>query len=302
MAPAASRTTRYTIDPLKIKEIPHGRTWLFIGKRNAGKSTALRDVLFHRQEYLQFGIALAGSDGAAKAIRSYHPDTFIIDKFDRDYILNFWNYVKKVNGKRLRRNQKMINFYFILDDAGFDASVWKDEILKEMFQNGRQYALDVYACVQYIKSIGPGIRGQIDYAFLFKEKAPENRRKLFETFAGGFFENKTVFEQVFDSCTKSKRAMVVRNCDVKEESGPFDGGIYFYRAKVDLREFTIGCDDMWRHHYKVYNDHYQSDEEEEAFSGAAALPEAPKKRSEIEVTLRKTARGSKAARPKTKKE
>ena len=63
---------------------------------------------------MQFGIALAGSSGAAKAMRSYMPDVFIIETWDRDYVLKFWNYVKKVNGKRLRHNQTMINFFFIL--------------------------------------------------------------------------------------------------------------------------------------------------------------------------------------------
>ena len=163
-----SKTTRYSIDPLKIREVPHGRTWLFVGKRNAGKTTALRDVLFHRQEFLQFGIAIAGSAGSAKAIRSFHPDSFIIETWDREYIQNFWNYVKKVNGKRLRHNQTMINFYVILDDCGFDVKIWSDPLMKEFFQNGRQYALDIFACLQYVKNIGPSIRGQIDYAFLFK--------------------------------------------------------------------------------------------------------------------------------------
>ena len=96
--------------------------------------------------------------------------------------------------------------------------------------------------------------------------------------------------------------MVVRNCDIKDDSGPFDGGIYFYRARVDLREFTIGCDEMWRHHHKTYNSHYESDEEEAAVKGVDAddaVYEPPKKRSEIHVTLRK--KPSSRARAATRK-
>lgn len=86
--------------------------------------------------------------------------------------------------------------------------------------------------------------------------------------------------------------MVVRNTDVsrEDEQTTFDGGIFFYRAKVDHREFTIGCDEMWRYHYRHYNEHYESDEEDKAASTSLAqlgvTREAPKKKSEIEVSLR----------------
>lgn len=153
-----------------------------------------------------------------------------------------------------------------------------------------------------VKGITTSMRGQIDYCFIFREKSPDNLRKIYDTFAGGYFPNRVVFEQVFRSCTMDKRCLVVKNSDIKDESGSFDGGIYFYRAKVDHREFTIGCDAMWKHHYTTYNDHYESDEEKEnakivTASGGGVLRaiaddrEEPKRRREIEVALRKVRPG-----------
>lgn len=64
---------RYTVDPLDVRAIPHGRVHLIIGKRNTGKTTMLIDLLFHRQNVLQFGIVIAGSIGSVVEIRKFHP-------------------------------------------------------------------------------------------------------------------------------------------------------------------------------------------------------------------------------------
>lgn len=108
-----------------------------------------------------------------------------------------------------------------------------------------------------------------------------------------------VFETVFRSCTLDRRALVVRNADVDESEGAFDGGIFFYKAKAKHREFSIGCETMWRYHYKRYNAHYESDEENcEERKVAVKTADAPKRKSDVAVLLRKPAA---QARPKTKR-
>lgn len=281
-------TLRLSIDPLKVRDIPHGRTYLIIGKRNTGKTTLLCDLLFHRQHVLQFGIAIAGSIGSVVALRKFHPDTFIHEQFDPAALRRFYETVKKVNGRLKRRGEPMINFYLILDDTGFDDKMWNDKTLKEIMMNGRQYNLDCYLCLQYMKGITTSMRGQIDYCFIFREKSPENLKKIYDTFAGGFFESRMIFESVFKSCTLDKRALVIRNSDIVDESAAFDGGIFFYRAKVKHRDFIIGCDEMWRYHLRNYNEHYESDEDEADSSNAIVRgTDAPKKKSEISVVLKK---------------
>lgn len=115
--------------------------------------------MFHRQPYLQFGIAMAGSAGSAKSIRTYQSDTFIQEDFNPEYLKTFWALVQRVNGRRLRRNQPMVNFYIILDDTGFDERMWNDKTLKAIMMNGRQYGLDAYMCLQYSKDAVARSRG-----------------------------------------------------------------------------------------------------------------------------------------------
>ena len=42
----------------------------------------LVDLLFHRQNVLQFGIVIAGSIGSVVEIRKFHPDTFLYEDLD----------------------------------------------------------------------------------------------------------------------------------------------------------------------------------------------------------------------------
>ena len=77
----------------------------------------------------------------------------------------------------------MVNVYLIMDDTGFDQRMWNNVTLKEILmvrvlyysvvlsngsQNGRQYNLDVYLCLQYMKSITASMRGQLDYIYIFR--------------------------------------------------------------------------------------------------------------------------------------
>lgn len=159
------------------------------------------NLLYHRQNHLQFGIAVAGSIGSVVELRKAHPDTFIFEDFNPDTLERFWLKVKKVNGRLRRRGQPMVNFYLILDDTGFDSRMWGDKTLKAIMMNGRQYNLDVYICMQYLKGLDPSMREQIDYCYIFKTKSPENQKRIYDTFAGGNFDSRYVFENVLRECT-----------------------------------------------------------------------------------------------------
>ena len=148
MATDGGGGAKYTVDPLDVRAIPHGRVHLIIGKRNTGKTTMLVDVLYHRQNVLQFGIVIAGSIGSVVEIRKFHPDTFLYEDLDPVILEQFWDRVRTVNGKLRRRGLDMVNFYIVLDDTGFDDRMWNNSILKAMMMNGRQYNLDMYLCLQ----------------------------------------------------------------------------------------------------------------------------------------------------------
>jgi len=291
----------YSIDPLDIHKIPQARTIMIIGKRNTGKTTLLADICYHRQQ-MQFGITFAGSIGSRLAVAQFHPDTFIYDTFDPDVLANFWRHVRKTNGALRRRGQPMLDMWCILDDTGFEDKMRSDRTLREIMMNGRQYNLTIIVCLQDGKSFHPNMRSQVDYVFILKAVALEVTNKIWDTFAGGHFPDKITFLRVLRECTRNYRALVIKNSDIDESEGDFDGSVFFYKAKPQHRPFTIGSDDMWRHHFKVYNEHYESDEENKSGGSggesASATAVSARRRQPARVVCNAKAR-RRVARPTT---
>lgn len=248
------------VDPFNVRTLKQARTYMLLGKRNTGKTTLLTDLCFHRQT-MEFGIVFAGSIGSREDIKKYHPDTFIYEKFSADRLKTFFKDVKRMNGKLRRRNQQMVDCYLIIDDTGFDTSMWMNKTLVEIMQNGRHYNISLFICLQYGKALRPNMRSQVDYVFILKEKAPEMINKIWDCFAGGHFKSKKQFTSTLDKCTRDFRCLVIKNADVNEDDGDFNGSVYFYKAKKEHHDFRIGCDAMWEEHYRQYNEHYETDEE-----------------------------------------
>lgn len=286
-----------TVDPFSMRNIPQGRTFLILGKRNTGKTVLTIDICFHRQA-MEFGIAFAGSIGSELEFARFLPSTFIYGSFSDEVLRAFWEKVKSLNRKAARNGEKMVDCFLILDDTGFDKSMWQSKSLIEIMQNGRHYNLTLIICMQYGKALHPNMRSQIDYLFVLKEKSPEMLDKIYSCFCGGHFQDKHLFRAVLNQCTRDYRALVVKNADVIEGDGEFDGGIYFYKAKLHKKPFYVGSKAMWQYHYTHFNEHYESDEErnkkkdnshKSASKSTAILPRG----KQIEVVCRRERKTSK---------
>lgn len=251
------------IPALDPASIPPARNLLFCGRRNTGKSTLLRDICFYRR-HIQLGMAMAGSMGAAEALKTYFPDSFTYDQFDTTALATFWRQVKSINGPRKRRGQPMFDTCLILDDTGHDKAMWRDKTLREIMQNGRHYNLTLFMCLQDAKAVQPNMRSQFDYVFLLRERSPETLDRIWTCFAGGLFSDKRQFRSVLAECTKDYRAMVIRNSDLPADcdGDPFGGALCYYRARESLPRFVLGDDSMWLQHVDTYNEHYESDEDD----------------------------------------
>lgn len=254
------------VDSLDINEVRDDKayTYLLLGKRNTGKTTLLVDLLFARQSVYDIGIAFTGSRASKVSLKSIIPDTLIYDEWDAKVLEGFFLRVRVMQARAAREGHPPLRVFVILDDNGCNEKVFYDKTLLEIMQNGRHDYVDLFICLQYAKVLRPNMRSQIDFLFAFKEKAPEVRKKLYDCFAGGHFkgERKT-FDAVYDKCTEDFRSMVVRNVDVDESDGDFEGGIYYYKAKETHRPFTICSNAVWRQHFYHYNENYEIEAEEE---------------------------------------
>ena len=67
----------------KPETITDDRVCVFIGKRNTGKSTLVKDIMFHKR-HLPAGIVLSGTEEGNHFYSNFIPDLCIYGDYDRE--------------------------------------------------------------------------------------------------------------------------------------------------------------------------------------------------------------------------
>lgn len=204
-----------------------------IGKRRSGKSFLVRDLL-SRHQTIPTGLVMSATECANQFFGDFVPGVFIHDGFD-DKVLS--NYVKsqqaltnkmKSEMATLRRSDIDPKSFFIMDDLGYDAPVWvKDKNIKYLFMNGRHIHALMLLTLQYPKGIPPALRTNVDYTFIFREPNMNNRKILYDNYAGMFatFDD---FCQVLNQCTNDFECLVIDNTST---SNSLTDQVFWYKAE-----------------------------------------------------------------------
>ena len=149
-----------------MKTMPPDAVVLLVGKRGTGKSTLLKDIMYHMREHLHCGVAMcptldsvAGADG----LGSYVPGPLIHDCYKPQVVEKLLNYqkrcVKKVGKEKTKRQ------FILLDDCMYDRKALKGTEMRAVFQNGRHRRLFLINAVQYLCDLSPDLRTNVDVIF-----------------------------------------------------------------------------------------------------------------------------------------
>jgi hypothetical protein len=231
-------------------------TILIIGRRRSGKSVLLRDIFYHHQEIPQ-AIVFSSSESASPFFSKFIPDSFIYSKYAPDKVKRVINrqaiILKESKKKGIGNEGKTAknNVSIVLDDMMHEANVWsKDETIKDIFFNGRHYNIFFILSLQYSMGITPGLRGNLDYVFVFNEPSKKNRIKIYEDYASIFPDFK-IFCNVLEQCTTDFGCLVLKT------TVPFT--VSWYRADMH-EDFKVGKNTMWEYHKKNYNKSHDSND------------------------------------------
>lgn len=216
-----------------LKEIPHGATCVFSGKRCSGKSVAALDLLYHNRD-IPVGIVMSGTERANQFFTKVMPSMLIYDDFDPEVIKKFLTRQEKItrqyNDEISKYGKSDIDprAFLILDDLLFDNSWISDKGIKYIFMNGRHLNILFMVTLQYPLGIPPILRTNIDYVFIHRENFVNNRRRLYENYAGMFptFES---FSTVLDQTTTNFECMVINN---RTKSNRLEEQINWFKAEL----------------------------------------------------------------------
>lgn len=248
-------------DPTTIKETA---TVQFIGKRGSGKSTLIKDILYHNRHKFRYGIGMSPTDEATGDMREIMPRSCIYNTFSETAIENMLEFQRLAVKKNPNRNN---NVFCSMDDCAYDKKSLSSRAIREGFMNGRHRKMFLINSVQYMMDMPANLRGQVDYIFALRDTNHDQKEKLWKYFFGIFPDYKS-FNTVFEACTDGYGCLVMDNT---VRSHRIDDCIFHYQANPNLPSFRL-CDDIF---WKL-DEKYSVDDEEVR----------PKKSTDLVVTLK----------------
>ena len=228
---------------LKIKQFnlssmkPHSNI-IMLGKKNTGKSTLVRDVLYHCRD-VPTGCVISGSEEANGFYKDMVPSILIKHEFRPEYVKNLIQRQRML----VEKNDKSVDprVILVMDDCLYDNSWAKDKEVRRIMMNGRHFFITFIVTMQYPLGIPPNLRANIDYVFILRENIRANRERIYKSYAG-VFPSFNIFEQVMNKLTANYGALVIDN--TVTSNNLFDC-IFWYKAEIRAK-FRLCNESLWR--------------------------------------------------------
>ena len=224
-----------------------------IAKSGSGKSWVIRDILYYIRN-IPCGTIIAPTDKMTGFYNDFISPSYIYHEYKEGTIPKILARQRIILEKNKERKEKGKNpidprTFFIMDDCMSTKHLWlKDPNMLTIFNEGRHYQMTFVLAMQYSLGIQPELRSNFDFIFLLGEDFVNNRKKLYEHYAG-MLPTRDIFEQVFRQITDDYGCMVINN---RLRSNDITKKIFWYKAK-NREGFTVGSRRFKKFHKLNYD-------------------------------------------------
>tara|TARA_Y100000389_G_scaffold148109_1_gene147135 strand:+ start:6716 stop:7546 length:831 start_codon:yes stop_codon:yes gene_type:complete len=221
---------------------------VMIGKRDTGKSFLCKDLLYYHQK-IPVGTVISATEAANSFYSTIVPPIFIHGEYNEEIIQRvLTRQERQIHKKRQPGGERIDpNTFVILDDCLYDNSWTKSKYVRSLFMNGRHYKIFFIITMQYAMGIPPNLRTNIDYVFILRENIVQNRRRLYDCYAG-MFPTFEVFCAVMDQCTENYECLVINN---NAKSNKIEDQVFWYKAEAHS-PFRLGSREAWQYNANNY--------------------------------------------------
>lgn len=230
-----------------MTRIPQDAVCVFIGRRRTGKSTLVRDLLFHHQD-MPLGTVISGTEESNSFYGKMIPPLFIHGEYNSLILANFVKRQKMIMA-RIMKDQEGGQVsrldprsFMILDDCMYDDSWTHDKNIRYLFMNGRWLKVFFLITMQYPLGIQPALRTNVDFVFILREPYMSNRKRIFDNYCS-VFPSFEFYCQIMDQCTQNYECLVIDNTS---QSSRLEDCVFWYKAELHP-PFRIGAPEFWAH-------------------------------------------------------
>jgi hypothetical protein len=246
---SALSTLDVNLRKFDMRKIPQDAVAVFIGRRRTGKSTLVRDLLYHHQN-MPLGTVISGTEESNSFYSKMIPPLFIHGEYNSMILANYVKRQKMIMAKIMAEQaagQMQSRYdprsFLILDDCMYDDSWTHDKNIRYLFMNGRWLKVFFLITMQYPLGIQPALRTNVDFVFILREPYASNRKRIFDNY-GSAFPSFEYFCQIMDQCTQNYECLVIDNTT---QSNKLEDIIFWYKAEMHPEPFRIGAPEFWAH-------------------------------------------------------
>ena len=200
-----------------MSSIPARSNSLVYGKRNSGKTTLLCNLISVVHVDYPLGCAISPSASVRLELAKHMPSSLIWPEFDLAKLTSVVSkftestmpdWMENINNQRAHEvKADLLNWLLLMDDVGYDEKRFQHMTFRNMYMNGRQIGLGTILNLQKLKSLPPGLRGQLDFAFFFRDLSFKNQENIHREFFS--FLPFPTFRELYLKCTEGYNCIVL---------------------------------------------------------------------------------------------
>lgn len=190
-----------------------GFSTLIVGTRRMGKSTLVKDIMYHNRDKFDVG---AGISKHGYEMSEYMPSKWVSETFDKDVVDNLM--VEMLDDIEKQG-------CFIMEDLDILKPAMQAKVMNTHLPN----LTSVYT-LHYLNISDR--RAHIDYVFASRVSIVDQRKRLWKRFFTMFLDYES-FSEAYDECTKEPWGFMVADTRT--------GAVFSYTASPDTPPFQLAA-------------------------------------------------------------
>lgn len=175
-----------------------------IGKRNTGKTTLVRDLMFHHRG-VSSAIVVSPTEHFHRQYGDISPPLQVYD----EYVPAILDAIVERQKAAAGTPEDDARAFLVLDDCMYDSCWAQDENLGQLVTGKRSLRVTSVVTMGYPLRLPATIHEQVDYVFLLREGLVGNRKRMYDAYCSDVFPTFDVFCQVMDRCTAENHECLV---------------------------------------------------------------------------------------------